>query len=835
MGFQVEEPGTGKDLASRSRDATHIHKRIALPLVGLQSDHCATRIQHGLNRLDGIFSVDASFANQNVIVTYTPGKTTVPQIVGHIRALGYDVESAKSEYPTTGMTCASCAVSIESMLGHQAGVLSASVNYANQSTTIEYLPSAVAPESLRNVVRSIGYDLHIDRRPDETDIEELKQRHYRSLVRKTILAILLSLPIVFIAMVVPTGIPHPNWIMLAFTLPIVVWAGRGFFINAWKQARHRTASMDTLVALSTGVAFVFSLFNTVYPQFFVDRGLQAHVYYEAVAVIIAFILLGRSIEERSKAHTSSAIKKLMGLQAKTVRVLRDANEIEIAVSEVMPGEKIRIRPGEKVPVDGVVIGGYSSVDESAISGEPLPSEKSTGATVYAGTINQKGSLTIEASKVGAETLLSQMIQMVREAQSSKAPIQKLADKIAGIFVPIVIVIALISFGAWIALGPEPSLTYAMLALITVLIIACPCALGLATPTAVMVGVGKGAENGMLIKDAESLELAHRVNAVILDKTGTITVGKPTVTDLEWQNPRVDARSLSSVLLSIERASEHPLADAVKGYLESSGVPDSAVLEDFESLTGKGVCAVVQGNTFYVGSKTLMSEKTIAISPQIEQTAERLRHDAKTVVYFSSEHEVLAILGVTDVIKEGSARAIRELESRGIEVHMLTGDNEQTATVIAKQAGITHVRANVLPAEKAAYVAALQKKGLTVAMAGDGINDSHALAQADVSIAMGRGSDIAMDVAKITLIKSDLRHIAFAITLSKATVRTIRQNLFWAFIYNLVGIPIAAGVLYPFFGFLLNPMIAGAAMALSSVSVVTNSLRLKRQTLENEKR
>lgn len=833
MGYNIEASVSknAPNVDPQESGSDHSASRLTVPLTGLQSDHCADRVQKGLLSMPGMHSVVSSFANQNATVVFDPGTLSLNQIVDQIRGMGYDVDSITSEFPVTGMTCASCAISIESMLSHQPGVLRASVNYANLSTTVEYLPSIINADHFRDVARSIGYDLLIDPQTGDTEIEEIHRRRYRLLKRKTMFSIVLAIPVVVLAMFFHHRVSYANWIMLGFTFPVMVWGGRDFFVNALKQARYRSANMDTLVALSTGIAFVFSLFNTVYPEYLLSRGLDAHVYFEAAAVIIAFILLGRTLEERSRARTTSAIKKLMGLQPKTVRVIRDGKEIEIPVYEVVLGERIQIRPGEKIPVDGIVLGGYSAIDESAITGESLPSEKTEGATVYAGTINQKGSLSIEAKKVGAETLLSQMIRMVREAQASKAPIQKLADRIAGIFVPVVLVIAVASFAVWMTFGPEPTLTYAILSLITVLIIACPCALGLATPTAIMVGIGKGAENGILIKDAESLELAHRVNAVVLDKTGTITSGKPTVTEVEWNRSRTDERALSSVLLAIERASEHPLADAVKEFLEMKGLSDAIRLDEFESLTGKGVRAVVEKNTYFVGSKTLIRENLINVDPLIEESADRLRREAKTVIYFASATETLGILGVSDVIKKSSVRAIQDLEAMGIEVHMLTGDNEKTAAAIASQAGITHFEANVLPAQKAAYVKELQMNGHTVAMAGDGINDSQALAQSDVSIAMGRGSDIAMDVAKITLIQSDLRHIAFAITLSKATVRTIRQNLFWAFIYNIIGIPIAAGILYPISGFLLNPMIAGAAMAMSSVSVVSNSLRLKKKSIE----
>jgi Cu2+-exporting ATPase len=542
-------------------------------------------------------------------------------------------------------------------------------------------------------------------------------------------------------------------------------------------------------------------------------------------MVIAFISLGKLLEEKAKAKTSSAIKKLMGLQPKTVRAIIDGIEQEIPIASVVQGHTLVVRPGEKIPVDGAVTYGSSYVDESMISGEPVPVEKSPGEKVFAGTVNQKGSFQFEAQKVGGETVLGQIIKMVQQAQGSKAPVQKLVDKIAGIFVPVVIGIAILTFITWIVLGGDNAFTHALITSVTVLVIACPCALGLATPTAIMVGVGKGAENNILIKDAESLELAHKVNAIILDKTGTITEGKPLVTDLVWT---VEAASLNvhkDILYSLESQSEHPLADAVASKLSDDGAK-SISLDFFESLTGRGVKGQLNGITYFVGNKKLVDERNIKLSREISSLAAALQSDAKTVVYFTDDKTVMAVIAIADKIKATSKAAIESLQNKGIEVYMLTGDNEETARAVAAQVGLKHYRAEVLPSDKAAFVELLQKQGKVVAMVGDGINDSHALAQADVSIAMGRGSDIAMDVAKMTLITSDLRSISKALNLSTKTVMGIRQNLFWAFIYNVIGIPVAAGVLYPVNGFLLDPMIAGAAMALSSVSVVANSLRLR---------
>lgn len=728
----------------------------------------------------------------------------------------------KQTFPVLEMSCAACASSVESMLKSTAGVEDAGVNFASQSAWVIYDPDRVKPADLQNVVRSIGYDLVVDEEDPAAVQEAAQKKHYEEVKQRTLWSSILAVPVVVIGMFF-MNMPYGTWISMALTAPVVFYFGRNFFINAWKQAKHGKANMDTLVALSTGIAFAFSAFNTIYPEFWHARGIHPHVYYEAAAVIIAFISLGKLLEERAKSSTSSALKKLMGLQPKTVRIIVDGKEREIPVASVAPGDIVVVKPGEKIPVDGKVVSGSSFVDESMISGEPIPVEKTSGEKVFAGTVNQKGSFRFEAEKVGGDTILAQIIRMVQEAQGSKAPVQKLVDKIAGVFVPVVIGISIITFTVWMIAGGDDAFTHALLTSVTVLVIACPCALGLATPTAIMVGVGKGAENNILIKDAESLELAHRVNAIVLDKTGTITEGKPAVTDELWQvkNKAVPA----SVLYSLEMRSEHPLAEAVVSHL-SQLEPEEVDLNSFGSLTGRGVKGEYEGSTFYAGNEKLIRENNIALSDNITKNAGVWQEQARTVIYFADEKQVLAIFAIADKIKPTSAAAIQKLEARGIEVHMLTGDNEQTARAVARQVGILHYRAEVLPSDKAEFVAGLQAEGKVVAMVGDGINDSHALAQADVSIAMGKGSDIAMDVAKMTLITSDLQSIPKALNLSDKTVRGIRENLFWAFIYNLIGIPIAAGILYPVNGFLLDPMIAGGAMALSSVSVVMNSLRLR---------
>jgi Cu2+-exporting ATPase len=733
------------------------------------------------------------------------------------------ISNLKKTFPVLEMTCAACAVSVESMLKSTTGVINASVNYANQMAAVEFDPTLTQTSDLQNAVRSIGYDLVIDTEDPQGIKEEAQRKQYEEVKSRTLWSSILALPVFIIGMFF-MDMPYGTYISMVLTAPVVFYFGRNFFIHAWKQARFGKANMDTLVALSTGIAFFFSMFNTFFPAFWHNRGLHAHVYYEAAAVVIAFISLGKLLEERAKANTGSAIKKLMGLQPKTVRALVDGREVEITIASVTVGQVLLVRPGEKIPVDGAVIDGVSFVDESMISGEPVAVEKGKGEKVFAGTINQKGSLTIEALKVGGNTLLAQIIKMVQEAQGSKAPVQKLVDKIAAIFVPLVIAISIITFATWMLVGGEDAFSHALLTSITVLVIACPCALGLATPTAIMVGVGKGAENNILIKDAESLELAHSVNTILLDKTGTITEGKPVVMDIRWIDDAATEKN-TSILYTLEIQSEHPLAQAIVDRLKEKKV-HAVPIQRFESITGKGVKAQVEEQYYYIGNQKLMEDAGIQLSSEVKTQVGIWQAEAKTVVYFADKKNILALLAMADKIKETSRSAIQTLQARGIEVYMLTGDNLLTAKAVANQLGLKHYKAELLPAEKAAFVKQLQQEGKIVAMVGDGINDSHALAQADVSIAMGKGSDIAMDVAKMTLITSDLNAIPKALNLSSKTVRGIRQNLFWAFIYNIIGIPLAAGVLYPINGFLLDPMIAGAAMALSSVSVVSNSLRLK---------
>ncbi len=732
-------------------------------------------------------------------------------------------KTVKRIFPVKGMTCASCASSVESMLSYVEGVVSANVNFSTNSVLVEYKED-IELESLEEAVKSIGYELIIDQSNHNTSNENIVNEYYQEIKLRTIWSIILALPIVVIGMFFMDW-ELGKWISLFISLPILFYFGRSYFINAWKQLKYKKANMDTLVAMSTGTAFLYSLFNTIYPEFWISYGIHPHVYYEAATVIITFITLGKLLEEKAKSNTTTAIRKLVGLQPKTLNLIIDGVEKEVAISEVKIGQRIVVKPGERIPVDGTVVSGLSFVDESMITGEPIPVEKKESEKVYAGTLNQKGSFQFISEKVGEDTFLAQIVKLVQQAQGSKAPVQKLVDKIASIFVPIVILASIVTFFVWIIFGGMDYISHALLSSIAVLVIACPCALGLATPTAIMVGIGKGAENNILIKDAESLELAQNVNAVVLDKTGTITQGKPSVTDIEWF---IDSESLMErrILLSLESNSEHPLALSIVRHLKEDGIIPTT-LTDFNSITGKGAFGSYNDKmNYYVGNKKLLEEIGVEIDENQQQLTSNWQQEAKTVTYFTDENKVLAIIAISDKIKDSSINSIKKLRDSGIDVYMLTGDSKSTAQAVASQLDLTYYKGEVLPQEKAEFIEELQANGKIVAMVGDGINDSQALAQSDVSIAMGHGSDIAMDVAKITLITSDLSSIPKALELSKKTVKGIKQNLFWAFIYNVLGVPIAAGLLYPINGFLLDPMIAGAAMALSSVSVVANSLRLR---------
>jgi P-type Cu2+ transporter len=731
----------------------------------------------------------------------------------------------RKTFPVMGMTCASCAASVTSMINNLDGVSEANVNFASKTVLVDFDPESIKPAQFKKALQSIGYDMVLTEEPTEA-YQEVANQNAKSLRKLTInmaLAGVLSVPIVLLSMIWMNA-PYAMEISAILATPVVFYLGRQFFKGAWMQLKNGSANMDTLVALSTSIAYIFSLFNLVYPYFFENQGLEAHVYFEASAVIIFFILIGKWLEERAKSNTSTAIQKLMTLQPNEVTVIdENGNNRIISIKEVKIGDQLLIKPGQKIPVDGKVTDGHSFVDESTITGEPIPVEKQIGDALTSGTINQQSSLTLEAEKVGDQTFLNQLIKMVQEAQGSKAQIQKYVDRVAAIFVPTVLALAFITLAIWILFGGENGWTYGLLSMVSVLVIACPCALGLATPTAIMVGVGRGAENGILIKDADSLELAHNIDTIILDKTGTITSGKPKVTNELWIDQEATFKTL---LIELESRSEHPLASAIVKHLYMSKSDTKPSIQSFTNLPGKGLMATIDNKNYLVGNRKLVTEMRVSIPEELDLEVAKWEMSGETVVYFFERKRIIAALGIADEIKPSSKSAIKELQTLGIETIMLTGDHENTAKSVAEQVGISIYGASMMPQDKGQYIKDLQSKGKTVAMIGDGINDSQALATANVSIAMGHGADIAMDVANMTIATSDLSKLSEAIVLSKKTMRMIKQNLFWAFIYNAIGIPIAAGLLYPINGFMLNPMLAGAAMALSSVSVVLNSLRLK---------
>lgn len=731
-------------------------------------------------------------------------------------------ETETKVLPVLEMSCAVCAGNVESTVQALSGVEKASVNFAAGTLTVTYNPSVITLEVMQAAVQAAGYDLIVEAEDPVAMQEEKARMHYKILRRNTIGAWTLSIPLALLGMVF-MHVPLGNWIMMVLALAIMIFFGRSFYVNGVRHALKGKANMDTLVALSTSIAFLFSFFNTLCPGFWLGKGLEPHVYYEASGVIIAFVLLGKLMEERAKNSTSSAIKGLMGLQPKTARLVTDGREEEVPISNLQVGNVVSVRPGEKIPVDGTLLQGSSSVDESMLSGEPIPVEKNAGDRVLAGTINQKGAFTMEATSVGGTTVLAQIVQMVQSAQGSKAPVQRIVDKISGIFVPVVVLLSFLTFVCWLVIGGESYFSYALLSAVSVLVIACPCALGLATPTALMVGMGKGAEQHILIKDAFALENLCKVDTVVLDKTGTLTEGVPVVTDSYWISD--DNIRYLDVLYTAEQKSEHPLASAILCWLEESGAKVCEA-ENFESLTGRGVRIQVEGVTYWVGSQGLLDIFQAGIPEKVRKQIGQWQEDGQSVVFYGQETRLLAVLAISDRIKPTSAEAVKELKKQGIEVHLLTGDGVRTAERVAATLDIGYYKAEVMPNDKEEYIISLQQQGKKVAMVGDGINDSQALARADVSIAMGKGTDIAMDVAMVTLITSDLLLLPGAIRLSKQTVRLIYQNLFWAFIYNVIGIPLAAGVLFPINGLLLNPMLASAAMAFSSVSVVLNSLRLK---------
>ncbi|MFZ3064854.1 MAG: heavy metal translocating P-type ATPase [Nitrospirota bacterium] len=792
---------------------------------------CAAKIEKGLSTVTGVDKAAVNFATEKATIAFDPKKAKTEDFVKTIKDLGYETGIEKVILPIQGMTCASCVEKVERALNSAAGVIHASVNFATEKATVEYIAGEVTINELKKAVEAAGYKvLEVEAGEDLLEKEEKeKKRLYLLLRNKVIVSAALSL-LIF------TG-SFPEWfpfipkilqnkfILLVLTLPVQFWAGWQFYRGAIAAARHLTTDMNTLIAVGTSAAFGYSVIATLFPNFFEARGLKADLYFDTAAVIITLILLGRLLEMRAKGQTSEAIKKLIGLQAKTARIIRNGKEEDIPIEDVAVGDVVLVRPGEKIPVDGMIIEGYSAIDESMITGESIPVEKKKGDAAIGATINKTGSFKFQATKVGKETALAQIIKLVQEAQGSKPPIARLADVIASYFVPAVIIISVITFIVWYIFGPEPSFTYALLNFVAVLIIACPCALGLATPTSVMVGTGKGATNGILFRGGEALETAHKLNAIILDKTGTLTMGEPSVTDIvQSSESGVRSEEVLKLAASAERGSEHPLGEAIvkKAKDLNIGLADA---EQFNAIPGHGLEARIQGKDILLGNLKLMRDRGIKING-LEKEAERFSDEGKTPMFLSVDGKAEGIIAVADTLKPDSKNAVEALHRLGLEVIMITGDNKRTAEAIARQVGIERVLSEVLPEDKARHVKMLQAEGKRVAMVGDGINDAPALAQADVGIAIGTGTDVAMEASDITLISGDLRGIVTAIALSKATIRNIKQNLFWAFFYNISLIPVAAGTLYPFLGVLLDPMIAAGAMGLSSVSVVSNALRLR---------
>jgi Cu+-exporting ATPase len=845
-------------------------KQITLPITGMHCANCSSTIERNLNKLDGVAEANVNFASERATVVFDPSVLGEDAIIDKIQDVGYDVATAKVELPITGMTCANCAATVERTLNKKvAGVVAANVNFATEKATVEYIPGQVTHADMVTAIEKAGYGVVEADAGELEDAEQAaREAEIRDQTRKFWIGVLFSLPLFLLSMARDFGLlgawahqPWVNWLMLAMATPVQFYVGWDYYVGSWKALRNGSANMDVLVAMGSSVAFFYSVLVTI-ALTLGSTALGMHVYFETAAVIITLIKLGKVLEARAKGQTSAAIKKLMGLRAKTARVVRDGQEVDIPIEQVRVGDTVIVRPGEKVPVDGVVVEGHSAVDESMLTGESLPVDKKHGDEVIGATINKQGMLKFEATKVGAETALAQIIRLVQEAQGSKAPIQRLADQVASVFVPVVIGIAIVTFLVWwlvIGVGFTP----AMIRMVAVLVIACPCALGLATPTAIMVGTGKGAEHGILFKNSEALERAHSLKVIVLDKTGTITVGEPSVTDVvtKYQvlgiggagEEKLTARqpglatSLDSQVLdslspdtllrlaaSAERGSEHPLGEAIVRAAQARGL-SLAQPDRFEAVAGQGVVAEVEGRQVALGNLKMMNRRSVHLNG-LGAEAERLATEAKTAMWVAVDGEAAGVIAVADTIKPGSKDAVEKMQRLGLQVVMMTGDNKATAGSIAQEVGIDWVLAEVLPGDKAAEVKKLQAEEIgLVAMVGDGINDAPALAQADVGIAIGTGTDVAMETADVTLMRGDLRSVPQAIALSRATMRTIKQNLFWAFFYNLILIPVAAGVLYPF-TFLpdilrsLHPVLAAFAMAFSSVTVVTNSLRLRRVKL-----
>jgi P-type Cu+ transporter len=814
--------------------------RISIPVVGMTCASCVRRVERTLSEKEGVAEASVNFAAEKASVTYDPTTTNPDDLIGAIRDAGYGADVRETTFSVTGMTCASCVGRVERALEKVPGVLEASVNLANERATVEYLAGEVEPRDLEMAIEGAGYGVV---REEDSSVEDSHEREYRKLKSDFLLAAALTALILLGSLPHMLGLmlPFPTgWLNLALLLlatPVQFWAGWRFYRGAWGALKHGQANMNTLVVMGTSAAYLYSVVATLAPQLFAAG--RADVYFDTSSLIITLILLGRLLEARAKGRTNEAIKKLAGLQAKTARVLRGGEELDVPLENVRVGDVVVVRPGEKVPVDGRVVSGGSAVDESMITGESIPVTKREGDEVIGATMNTSGSFRFEATKVGEDTALYQIMRMVEEAQGSKAPIQRLADRISALFVPAVIGVAVVTFAVWLLFGPEPALTFALLNTVAVLIIACPCAMGLATPTSIMVGTGKGAESGILIRGGEALEGAHKLDTVVLDKTGTLTRGTPELTDVVVLDG-MHEEELLRLLASAERASEHPLGESIVRAATHRGLP-LGELEAFEAVSGGGIRACVDGRKLLVGSRRFLSESGIS-EYGLASRDEELAREGKTPIIVAVDGELAGLVAVADMVRDESREAVDRLHALGLEVAMLTGDNCRTAEAIARELGVDRVVAEVRPEDKVAEVKRLQAEGKRVGMVGDGINDAPALAQADVGIAIGTGTDVAMEASDLTLISGDVRGVARAIMLSKATVRNIKQNLFWAFAYNVALIPVAAGVLYPLFtegsvpeilrpvlgeyGF-LNPILAAGAMALSSVTVVSNALRLRR--------
>jgi Cu+-exporting ATPase len=816
-------------------------KQVNLPISGMTCASCVMHVEGGLSGVAGVEKASVNLANERATVQFDPDKANVDQMIAAVRDVGYDVVTDKITLPIGGMTCASCVVHVENGLRTVPGVLNASVNLATERATVEFVPGMVTIADLKHAVEEVGYEvLDVQGAGEELVDRErvLREEEMQREKRDLIIGILFTLPLFTLAMthdllhyvllrmdVLPQLFEWAgfNWLLFALATPVQFYVGRSYHRGAWKSLKALAPNMDLLISLGTNAAYWLSVAVLVASLFGID--IPSHVYFESAAVIITLIKVGKYLEARAKGQTSEAIKKLMGLRAKTARVVRAGVEMEVPADDVRVGDIVSVRPGEKVPVDGVIVEGASTVDESMITGESLPVEKASGDSVIGATLNKMGAFKFEARKVGRETALAQIIKLVEDAQGSKAPIQRVADQISAVFVPAVVGIAVATFIIWLIFGPAPSFNFAFVNFVAVLIIACPCALGLATPTAIIVGTGKGAENGVLIRSGGALETTHKVNAIILDKTGTLTQGAPAVTEVvPADGLGMSQDEFLTLVASAEQNSEHPLGQAIVNRAKELGFKLHTPSE-FAAVAGMGVRAHVDGRQVFVGNAKLLADSNITLDGMQAQSA-HLADEGKTAMYAAIDGRPAGLIAVADTLKPNSRAAVEALKKLGLEVYMLTGDNPRTAAAIAKQVGIDRYFAEVLPGQKADKVKELQAQGKRVAMVGDGINDAPALAQADIGIAIGTGTDVAMEAADITLISGDLRGVVTAITLSKQTIRTIRGNLFWAFFYNVAGIPIAAGLLYPFFGILLNPIISAAAMAFSSVFVVTNSLRLR---------